>query len=483
MEAENPSTQSSANSNEKSATGSASRLKENLHKAAYGSGVVPEGILNQGMQQFGNNVFTITLGLNPALVGLALSIARLWDAVFDPIVGNWSDKMDTRWGRRKPLMLAGIIGAAITFASMFFVNPDWQDGFKFGFLIVGTIVFFSFATMFCIPFLAMGYEYSDNYDERSRLMAYRAVMAPLAAFIIMWLFPLTQAGVFDNAVIGARYVAIGIAAMLIALALLPIIFVPTRKRSVEKKPKMNILAMLKTTITNKAFLYTLVPCVIVAMSINYRAQFFLYVNVYHVFEGDLAKGSAFAATFFTISQILAMLLAPLFASLATHTSKKQAMCIVLSVLTLGSLSSYVLMTPSMPFLAVVPQLLVDPAIAAIFMLYHSMIADVCDLDELQTGSRREGSYGAVAGWVYKTGSSLAVLVSGVGLWLGGFDVDNGANQTAGFISSARIQFALVPAVAGVIGLLVFRNYPISREVAEDVRRQLDERSASSDSHQ
>lgn len=455
-----------------------SKLKETLHKAAYGSGAVPEGILNQGMQQFGNNVFTITLGVNPALVGLGLSIARLWDAVFDPIVGNWSDKMDTRWGRRKPLMLAGILGAAITFVSMFFVNPEWSDSLKFGFLMTGTIVFFSFATMFCIPFLAMGYEYSDNYDERSRLMAFRAVMAPLAAFIIMWLFPLTQAGIFDNPVIGARYVAGGIGVFIVSLALLPIIFVPTRKRAPEQKPKMNILAMLKTTITNKAFLYTLVPCVIVAMSINYRAQFFLYVNVYHVFGGDLAKGSAFAATFFTFSQILAMLLAPAFAALATHTSKKQAMCIVLSVLTLGSLSSYVLMTPSLPYLAIVPQLLVDPAIAAIFMLYHSMIADVCDLDELDTGSRREGSFGAVAGWVYKTGSSLAVLLSGVGLWLGGFDVDNGANQTAGFISSARIQFALVPAVAGVIGLLVFRKYPISREVAEDVRRQLDERAAS-----
>jgi len=472
METDNPSAKTATSGK---SVKRASRIKEALHKAAYGSGAVPEGILNQGMQQFGNNVFTITLGVNPALVGLSLSIARLWDAIFDPVVGNWSDKLDTRWGRRKPLMLAGILGAAATFVSMFFVSPDWSDTVKFAFLMAGTIVFFSFATMYCIPFLAMGYEYTDNYDERSRLMAYRAVMAPLAAFIIMWLFPLTQAGVFNNPVIGARYVAAGIAIMLIALALLPILFVPNRKVEATQKPKMNILAMVKKTVTNKPFLYTLVPCVIVAMSINYRAQFFLYVNVYHVFGGNLAKGATFAATLFTISQILAMLLAPAFASLATRTSKKQAMCIVLSLMTLGSLSSYVLMTPDLPYLAVLPQLLVDPAIAAIFMLYHSMIADVCDLDELETGSRREGIFGAVAGWVYKTGSSLAVLLSGVGLWLGGFDVANGASQTPEFISSARIQFALVPAIAGIIGLLAFKKYPITREIAQDVRRQLDAR--------
>jgi GPH family glycoside/pentoside/hexuronide:cation symporter len=451
----------------------ASRFKEALRKAAYGTGAVPEGILNQGMQQFGNNVFTIILGVNPALVGLSLSIARLWDAIFDPVVGNWSDKMDTRWGRRKPLMLVGILGAAAVFVSMFFASPDWSDTVKFAFLMAGTIIFFSFATMYCIPFLAMGYEYTEDYDERSRLMAYRAVMAPLAAFIIMWLFPLSQSGIFSSPIVGARYVATGIAVLFIALALVPILFVPNRKVKIDKKPKMNILAMVKKTVTNKPFLYTLVPCVIVAMSINYRAQFFLYVNVYHVFGGDLVKGSTFAATVFTISQILAMLLAPAFAALATHTSKKQAMCIVLSLITLGSLSSYVLMTPKMPYLAVLPQLLVDPAIAAIFMLYHSMIADVCDLDELETGSRREGIFGAVAGWVYKTGSSLAVLLSGVGLWLGGFDVANGANQTAKFISSARIQFALIPAIAGIIGILVFRKYPITREIALDVRRQLD----------
>jgi GPH family glycoside/pentoside/hexuronide:cation symporter len=460
-----------------SSNGSPSRLKENLRKAAYGCGALPEGILNQSIQQFGNNVFTIILGVNPALVGLSLAIARLWDAIFDPIVGNWSDKLDTRWGRRKPLMLAGIIGAAITFASLFFVSPGWSDTVKFGFLMAGSIIFFCFATMFCIPFLAMGYEYTNDYDERSRLMAWRAVMAPAAAFVIMWLFPLTQAGIFDNPVIGARYVAIGIGVLLVGIALIPIVFVPTRKRAVEKKPSMGILKMLKITITNKPFLYTLVPCVIVAMSLNYRAQFFLYVNVYHVFEGDLARGSAFAATVFTVSQILAMLLAPVFASLATRTSKKQAMCIVLGFLIFGSLSSYFLMTPRIPYLAFIPQLLVDPAIAAIFMLYHSMIADVCDLDELQTGSRREGSFGAVAGWVYKTGSSLAVLFSGIGLWLGGFNVDLGANQTASFIFSARVQFALIPAAAGILGLLVFRRYPVTRALAEDVRRQLDERAA------
>jgi GPH family glycoside/pentoside/hexuronide:cation symporter len=274
-----------------------SRVGSFFRKAAYGTGAVPEGILNQVMQQFGNNVFTIILGVNPALVGLGLSVSRLWDAIFDPIVGNWSDKLESRWGRRKPLMLAGIIGAAITFVAMFFVNPEWSDTFKFSFLVAGTIVFFSFATMFCIPFIAMGYEYTDNYDERSRLMAFRAVMAPLAAFIIMWLFPMTQWGVFDNPLIGARFVALGIGLFMVLLALIPIAFVPNRKREARQKPKMNIVAMVKTTITNKPFLLTLVPGVIVAMSLNYRSQFFLYVNVYHVFEGDLAKGSAFAATF------------------------------------------------------------------------------------------------------------------------------------------------------------------------------------------
>lgn len=447
--------------------------KENLQRLAYGTGCIPEGILNQAMQQFGNNVFTITMGINPALVGLSLSIARLWDAIFDPIVGNWTDKLDSRWGRRKPLMLAGIIGAAITFAAMFFIDTKWSESIQFGVIMAGTIVFFSFATMFCIPFLAMGYEYTDDYDERSKLMAFRAVMAPAAAFIIMWLFPLAQAGVFSDPMAGARTVGVGVGVLLILLALIPIAFVPKPKRS--QKPQLSFWLMLKKTLTNKPFLYTLVPCVIVAMSLAYRGQFFLYVNVYHIFEGDLSKGSTYAATFYTISQIVAMLLAPFFASLAMKTSKKRAMMIVLGLMALGSLSSYFLMTPSMPYLAILPQLLVDPAVAATFMLYHSMIADVCDLDELETGSRREGSYGAVAGWVYKSGSSIAVLLGGLGLWLGGFDAELEGNQTESFISSARIQFALVPAFAAALGLLIFRKYPITRELAEDIRRQLNER--------
>ncbi len=447
-------------------------------KTAFGAGSIPEGILNQGMQQFGNNVYAITFGLNPALVGLALAIPRIWDAIVDPIVGNWSDKLNTRWGRRKPLMLSGILLSAFAFSLAFFASPDWPDMVLFGFLITSAIIFFTTATMYCIPYIAMGYEYTDSYDERSRLMAFRTFLMPIGAFLMMWLFPLSQSGLFSNSVAGARWVAVGAGVVFVGFALLPILFVPNHNASHTKgAPRMKFLKSIISTLKNRAFIFALVPCVIVAMSLNYRSQFFLYVNVYCVFEGDLAKGSAYAATFYTISHIFAMFMAPVFAYVATHTSKKKAMYLALGLMMFGSLSTIFFMRPDMPYLALLPQLIVDPAIAGIFMLYHSMVADVCDLDELKTGLRREASYGAVAGWVYKTGSSLAILLSGMGLWLAGFDAELGEAQTSEFIYSSRMQFAFIPAAACFFGILLFRFYPITRQKAEEIRQQLEDRKA------
>lgn len=445
-------------------------------KLAYGVGAIPENIFNAVLNQFGNSVYTIVFMLNPALVGIILAVPRLWDAVFDPIVGNFSDNLRSRWGRRKPLMLVGAMLACVTFIAIFWMPENLSDNLKFSYLLVGCIVFYSFSTLYCIPFIATGYEMTSDYNERSRLMGVRSFFAPVGIFLISWLFAFSQSEYFTDSVAGVRTVSIGLALILGVLSLVPIVKVKTKIPSiVSAKEKIPFFKALKLTVSNKSFLLALVPCLLVAMSLTLTGQLFVFVNIYHVYLGDVTKGAAMAAAFITTGQVLGMFSAPVFAKLATVYGKKNIMCVLLSMMAIGSASTFFLMTPSNPYLVVVCLAIVSPATTGIFMLYHSMIADVCDLDELNTGARREATYGAVAGWIYKSGSSLAVLMSGIGLWLAGFDADIVGNQTESTLLSLRTQYALIPFGATVIGLVLFTKYPITETVARETQARLQER--------
>ena len=109
------------------------------------------------------------------------------------------------------------------------------------------------------------------------------------------------------------------------------------------------------------------------------------------------------------------------------------------------------------------------------MVVQSMFADICDEDELASGQRREGLFGAVFSWLTKAGTSLAFLVTGVVLNWVGFDVALKANQAPGTILGMRVFLTAAPALAAIACIILLKNYPLSRARAAEVRRQLEAR--------
>jgi glycoside/pentoside/hexuronide:cation symporter, GPH family len=109
------------------------------------------------------------------------------------------------------------------------------------------------------------------------------------------------------------------------------------------------------------------------------------------------------------------------------------------------------------------------------MLCHAMIADVCDMDELGSGERREGLFGALYAWVFKTGLALAFAMSGYILVLAGFDQALGGAQSENTLLLMKLCYCGIPVLFFLLALIVFLRYPITRQVADDVRRQLDAR--------
>ena len=154
--------------------------------------------------------------------------------------------------------------------------------------------------------------------------------------------------------------------------------------------------------------------------------------------------------------------------------KKRAFMVCQGIAMIGYVLFWFLFVPGKPYLFLFALPFHSFGIGSLFTIMMSMTADVCDLDELNTGQRREGVLGAVYWWMVKLGFGLAALLSGAILSFVGFDA---ANVTESAVTGMRAFYSLLP-IAGVIGaLLIVRNYDITEERAAQLKEDLAQKRA------
>jgi GPH family glycoside/pentoside/hexuronide:cation symporter len=132
-------------------------------------------------------------------------------------------------------------------------------------------------------------------------------------------------------------------------------------------------------------------------------------------------------------------------------------------------------TPDNPLLILLPTPFMAFGLGGLFTLMGSMIADVCDMDELETGQRREGMFGSIYWWVVKLGMAAAIAAGGFLLNATGFDVALGGMQSAETIFRMRLFDAIVPMVASILAIWMIYIYPITEEKAHEIRVALEQR--------
>jgi GPH family glycoside/pentoside/hexuronide:cation symporter len=173
-----------------------------------------------------------------------------------------------------------------------------------------------------------------------------------------------------------------------------------------------------------------------------------------------------------------MLLTPVAARLSVRFGKREIFLVALGWGVIRSALLWFLLDPAHPWLLLVNSALAGFDGAAIFMLCHAMISDICDLDELQSGQRREGLFGALYGWVYKTGNALSLLGVGSMLLAIGFKTSSGGEalaQAPQTLFLLKLSYCLIPMIAFSLGLLLMRKYELTRASAERIRAALDAR--------
>ena len=459
-----------------------------LDKVIYGSGALVNNLLAVAI---GNMMALLNLvwGMNPALVGALGGLPRIVDALTDPLMGHISDNTRSRWGRRRPYIFVGAIVVGVVFAVLWQLPPGQSQDFYFNWFLGGSVLFFIAYTVFATPWVALGFELTPDYHERTRLMGVQFFIGQIPYIIAPWFIAITTWTLFASQAQGASVLALIVGVAAIAFGVLPAIFLrepqlPETATEGEGESKgvigaiLGFLVAFLQTLTSGPFLLLCVATFLVFNGFQLIASFQLYVMIYYVFGGDQAAGAEWFGWAGSLQNGFTFVVIPFVTWLAGRIGKRRAFFVSTGLAILGYSLKWVCYNPDVPWLVLIPAPFMAFALGGLFTLVPSMIPDVVDLDEVKTHQRREGMFGAVFWWVVKLGMGVAVWAGGVLLDGTGFDVALEGNQDPMAIYQMRILDVVVPVVTAALAIVAMWFYPLTEARAHEVRAQLEERRGS-----
>ncbi|MFT5142739.1 MAG: GPH family glycoside/pentoside/hexuronide:cation symporter [Rhodothermales bacterium] len=460
------------------------------HKLIYGLGGFANNLLGQAMVGM-MIVLNLGFGMNPALVGLLGALPRLTDALTDPLMGYISDNTRTKWGRRRPYIFVGAIASGILLALLWQMPDGKTENWYFVYFLIGSIIFYLAYTVFATPWVALGYELTPDYHERTRLMGVQNFVGQLAFVVAPWfLLIMTYEGFFASQKEGAAGLAIIIAVVVIGIGVLPAIFLrerfsETAEEAAARELKMQGQGIVGTmadffggfalVLKTKPFVLLCVATFLVFNGFMLISSFQFYVIIYYVFGGDQLAGATWAGLSGTVQGIALFGVVVISTWLGTKVGKRRAFFVTTAVSMVGYALKWVCYNPEIPWLIVIPAPLMAFGLGGLFTLMPSMVADVVDLDELSTHERREGMYGSIYWWVVKLGMAAALAGGGYLLNATGFDVELGGGQADSTIFLLRVFDAGVPFVASAIAIWAVARFPITEARAHEIRAELETR--------
>jgi GPH family glycoside/pentoside/hexuronide:cation symporter len=445
-------------------------------KMAWGAGGATDNLLTNGLGMLALPIYNIGLGLSPVWLGYAMALPRLLDALIDPFIGNWSDNTRSRWGRRRPFLFVGAILCGLFFALVWLPPIHASHGVIFTwFLATSSLLFIGYA-FYSIPYSALGYELTNDYHDRTRVMAWRMYFAYGGGLLMPWLYKLSFLPIFGgNEIVGVRYVG-GITAVIILLTGLAPAFFCRERPEAQKQAPIPLREAIALTVSNKPFTILVAAVFVVLVGLLLSTPFMTYVNIYYVAGGDKSFGATLNGWYGTSQQLLGLASIPVITTLGKRYDKRQIMMTGLSMAACGFFLNWFLITPKHPYLQLIPTILIFPGLSCVWLLFGSALADVCDTDELISGRRREGMFGAAFALVFKVGAAVVTGLSGYMLLWSGYQ-ENVSLQSTETLFRMRLAYIIVPTCLLAVAALLVWRFPITRASAALVRAELDARHA------
>lgn len=444
-------------------------------KLAYGVGDVGPAIVST-INGFFLNAFLIEIaGLRPAAAAAIFLIVKIWDAVNDPIIGTLTDRTNTRWGRRRPWLLFGAIPFGLAFFLQWYV-PELGAAGKFWYYLLVAILLDTGFTAVNVPYAALTPELTQDYDERTSLNAYRFSFSILGGTLAAFFHAVIVGGEAGTAVLRGYLISGAIWAFFI-IASNFITFAFTREthfRHEDEEEGPGFFEGIKIAFQNKAFIYVTVIYLLAWLAIQFvQNNLFLYVKYWTQAEAQFQW-------LLLILQFGAFIFLLVMSRLSRRIGKQRVYYVGAAFWIAAGVILFFAPRGNVTWLYVIAPL-ASVGVSVCYLVPWSLLPDVIEYDELQTGRRREGIYYGFFVFLQKLGISLGLAISNLILDGAGYinppypGAPEAGAQPDAVLTALRVFVSLVPVGILLLNFVVVHNFPITREKHAAMQAELAQR--------
>jgi Na+/melibiose symporter-like transporter len=463
-------------------------------KFFYGSGAIAEAAIHITFNTFNFLFYNNVLGLSGTLTGLAITIALVFDAISDPVVGSLSDRWRSKLGRRHPFLYLSAVPLCICFVALYAPPTDFGELGLFLWFTAFTIGLRISTTFYHVPHLALGAELSDDYRERTVVYAYNSILGMVggaSAYFLAWTYlGEVQGGITE----AGNFLPIGLVVGLSAtvLVLFSAYFtrdqIPKLRQVAEDLPPLSLKQLfseIRDCFQNRNYLWLLLGLICLSATNGIREAMNAYIGLFfwelepnQLRYFGLATPLAFVFAFFATP-----LLNDRFDKVGTMIGGLILLIIVQAT------------PPSLRLLGLLPEnghpMIFPMLLVAIALVYGagavlsisvmSALADVADDHELNTGRRQEGIFYSARTFVGKATGALGLLIGGIAIDVIGWPtgVESADQVPAETIFNLGLIEGPLAAVPSLFAIFFYARYKITKSRHEEIKTQLDLKRAES----
>jgi GPH family glycoside/pentoside/hexuronide:cation symporter len=464
--------------------------------AVYGSGNIADAIFQAALATFLFFYLTEVCGLSNSLAGLSLFLALGVDALIDPLVGSISDNSWSRWGRRHPFMFAGAIPLAVGLGLLFSVPKGLSGLNLFAYVTLISVILRVAHSSYFLPYVGLGAELSDDYAERTNIVAARFLFAPVGTGLAL---------VLGARLLGAdkyhhdAYIPFGWACGAVALAAALFCAFGTLRtlpRLHRVAPATGSMAMrffrdVGEIFRNRSFVILFASLLLLFIGAGTAATLFLHTATF------FWKLPSWTIQAIALSAPVGLLIGVPISVFVSNRFEKRSVVIACFIVMIAYHAAITVLRivgilpasgPVLYGILIGLALLIGAVVGCAGIGFQSMLADAADEHEYLFGTRREALYYAGLNFSAKAASGVGVLVAGLGLDLIAFPTNLAAHGGAGVHIAQGIldNLGLIygPGVAVIYGLgaLIFLAYRLDRPRYAAIQKALDQRRRDADLH-
>lgn len=430
----------------------------------WGLGTLAVGILFNTTSMLLMRYLTDYVGMAAALAGFLISASKIYDALTDPVMGAISDRTRSRWGRRRPWLLAGSLLCGVALVALFNVPAGLDGGTRVAYVTFLLLLFATAYTVFAVPYMAMPAEMTADYHERARLISFRVGFIGAAQLVAGYGAPVLIVAFGDGAR-GHSRMSLVVAAVLVVAGLA--CFAMTRGARetatpvAAARPGLGLLRQLRAVRTNRPFLRVILSKLALLLAIASFGATFTYFVV-HVLHATYAL----LGTFTLVSTVTMFASLPLWLRLVRRVDKRRAYILAALAYSVLSLTWLAAGPDEDPAWVLVRAGIMGALGCGTLLAGQALLPDAIEYDWLVHGERREALFAGFYTMVEKLASALGLAVTGAMLGAMGYvssTAGRAVEQPPSALAGVTYGVSLVPAAMLIVSCLILARYDLGPE--------------------